>query len=172
MKLNKSLLPLALVAALSHGLLLAGCGGSSSPTGPSGGSEVRLKFTGAAFARAAVGTARSADVPGATVLVDGVPVGVTDAEGEISLQLAPGVHSIAVTSGGITSSAFQVTVGEGEALKLEVELKADGTLDVAQDTDHDGDVDDDDDDDDDDGVDDDDDDDDDDDGKVPPGTKV
>ena len=162
---KRLLLPLALGAALLHGLALTGCGGNSSPTGVANSGEVRLKLNsaaavGAGNARAAFAASDSAEIAGAAILVDGAPAGVTDADGEITLQLEPGIHSITVSSGDVTSSTFQVTIGEGEVLTLEVEMEADGTLDIEQDIDHDGDVDDDDDLDDDDDVEDDDDDDD------------
>lgn len=174
MNVKKSFLPLVLVASLLQALLLTGCGGNSSPTGVANSGEVQLRLTGAGVvsSRSALGAARSVEVAGATVLVDGVPAGVTDSSGEITLQLEAGTHSITITSGGVTSSTLSVTISEGEVLKLEVEMKADGTLDVEQDIDHDGDVDEEDDDDGD--IDDDDDgdvDDEDDDDKVDSGTK-
>lgn len=158
---GRSFLSAALVAALLHALVLTGCGGGgSSPTGSPDGAEVRLRLSGLAAPRAAAAGSRSAAVAGAIVFVDGVQVGVTDAGGEIVLRLEPGTHTITVSSGGVTSAPFQVTIEEGEVLTLEVEMEKDGTLVVDQDKDHDGDVDDDDlddDDDDDDGDDDDDD---------------
>ena len=77
MHVKTSFLPGALVAALLQGLLLTGCGGNASPTGVANSGEVQLKLTGAISARSVLGAARSADVAGATVLVDGVPAGVT-----------------------------------------------------------------------------------------------
>jgi hypothetical protein len=138
---RRSFQSLALLAAMFHTLALSGCGGSSSPAGPGGNAEVRLKISHLAAARIAAGPARSAAVSGATVLVDGVAAGVTDATGEIVLQLDAGTHSITVSSGDVTSSSFQVTVADGESITLEVEMEQDGTLAIEQDTDRDGDVD-------------------------------
>ena len=149
-RLRKSFLSVALVAALLNGLMLAGCGGGggSSSTGPSAGAELRLRFHALAAPRAVSVGARSAAAAGATVNVDGSPAGVTDAGGEILLQLAPGTYTITVDSGGVTSAPFQVTVAEGDVVTLEVEIAKDGTLVVEQDKDRDGDYDDDDEDDD------------------------
>jgi hypothetical protein len=162
-RLRKPFLSVALVAALLHGLVLAGCGGGggSSSTGPSAGAELRLRFSGLAAPRAVSIGARSAAAAGATVNVDGSPAGVTDAGGEIVLQLAPGTYTITVDSGGVISAPFLVTVAEGDVVTLEVEIAKDGTLVVEQDKDRDGDYDDDDEDDDKDHVDGTDDDDDD-----------
>jgi hypothetical protein len=141
---KKIILPLVFVAALAQGMILGGCGGNSSPTGAADSAEVQLKLlgAGASAARSALGTVRSADVAGATVLVDGVSAGVTDTSGEITLKLEPGTYTITISSGGVTSSALKITVGQGELIKIEVEMKPDGTLIVEQDTDHDGDIDD------------------------------
>jgi hypothetical protein len=141
-RLKKTVLPFALVAAMLHGLVLSGCGGTSSPTASGGDAEVKLRLSRTAVARVAVGGARSAAVSGATVFVDGVAAGVTDSNGEIVLQIDAGTHTITVSSGGVTSSAVQVSVAEGTAITLDVEIEADGTLAVEQDTDRDGDVDD------------------------------
>jgi hypothetical protein len=141
-RLKKNVLPFALVAAMLHSLVLSGCGGTSSPTAPGGDAEVKLRLSRTAVARVAVGGARSAAVSGATVFVDGVAAGVTDSNGEIVLQIDAGTHTITVSSGGVTSSAVQVSVAEGTAITLDVEIEADGTLAVEQDTDRDGDVDD------------------------------
>ncbi|HEY6000678.1 MAG TPA: carboxypeptidase regulatory-like domain-containing protein [bacterium] len=149
-RFRKMLLPVALLAAALHGTIITGCGGGSSPSTPSGSAEVRMKFGGPQAARVAVAGARSASVAGAQVFVDGVVVGVTDANGEIVLQLAPGTHTITVAAGGVTSKAFKVTVAEGDVVTLEVEMEPDGTLVVDKDIDHDGDYDQDDDADDDD----------------------
>jgi hypothetical protein len=140
--LKKTVLPFALVAAMLHSLVLSGCGGTSSPTASGGDAEVKLRLSRTAVARVAVGGARSAAVSGATVFVDGVAAGITDSNGEIVLQIDAGTHTITVSSGGVTSSAVQVSVAEGTAITLDVEIEADGTLAVEQDTDRDGDVDD------------------------------
>jgi hypothetical protein len=141
-RLKKTVLPFALVAAMLHSLVLSGCGGTSSPTASGGDAEVKLRLSRTAVARVAVGGARSAAVSGATVFVDGVAAGITDSNGEIVLQIDAGTHTITVSSGGVTSSAVQVSVAEGTAITLDVEIEADGTLAVEQDTDRDGDVDD------------------------------
>ena len=145
-RLKESFLSVAFAAALLHGLVLTGCGGGggSSSTGPSAGAELRLRFSALAAPRAVSVGARSAAAAGATVNVDGSPAGVTDAGGEILLQLAPGTYTITVDSGGVTSAPFQVTVAEGDVVTLEVEIAKDGTLVVEQDKDRDGDYDDDD----------------------------
>jgi hypothetical protein len=141
-RLKKTVLPFALVAAMLHSLVLSGCGGTSSPTASGGDAEVKLRLSRTAVARVAVGGARSAAVSGATVFVDGVAAGITDSNGEIVLQIDAGTHTITVSSGGVTSSAVQVSVAEGTAITLDVEIEEDGTLAVEQDTDRDGDVDD------------------------------
>src|SRR5512143_1338409 len=115
-RFRKTLLPVALLASALHGMVITGCGGGSSPSTPSGSAEVRMKFGGPLAARVAVAGARSASVAGAQVFVDGVAVGVTDANGEIVLHLAPGTHTITVTAGGVTSKAFKVTVAEGDVV--------------------------------------------------------
>lgn len=64
-------------------------------------------------------------IEGAQVGMDGLPVGLTDAEGRVSINdVEPGAHDIAVAKIGFDSVARRVDVIVGEVTKLQVPLAA------------------------------------------------
>lgn len=138
---------LAIVGAvlLAAAGYLAGCSGNDS-TGPSGSATIRGKLLAGTGAARLV--ARSANdgpgspISGAQVIVDGAPSGVfTDSDGEFTLTLAPGTHTIAVNAGSGTSASITVVVDGATAMVIEFELESNGRLTAHEDVDDDGDVD-------------------------------
>ena len=76
-----------------------------------------------------------------SVVLDGADVGVTDAGGHLSTELALGEHKVELLQGGVTISEFRFRSAAGESAEASVTLLAEGEPKIAIDTYIDGQVD-------------------------------
>ncbi len=120
---------------------LSGCS-KNDTTGPSGSATVTGKLSsksgGARFVARGAAESTGTPIAGAQVIVDGVPSGVfTDSDGEFTLTLEPGTHTIAVDAGGGNSTSMTIVVDGTTAIIVEFELE-NGQLTAHEDVDDDG----------------------------------
>lgn len=112
------------------GMLAAGCSssGSDSATAPEV-PNLRGRVTLAS-------PARGVAAPGVEIMLDGAPTGeVTDAEGDFTMDVAPGIHTFGMKG---VPGTVGIDVQPDGLMELEVEVQDDGTLFVHEDLNDDG----------------------------------
>lgn len=145
MKLMRDVRMILAAAAVVATGLFAGCGGGDgSPSSPSGGAVLRGRLLRGAGALAVVrDAAPGSPIAGAEVLLDGQPTGVvTDANGEFTLTLPPGPHTISADVGGTVTGSLTFAVDGVADVTVEFELQPDGKLTTHDDVNDDGKIDD------------------------------